>query len=646
MKILPININRINSNKQKNNNKIKEEKILNIDKKIDLLNIGDNRYLINFGANNENLQKLYETYSNGKGMPISFENYLKNMPQEQRERTKDIYNSYKFVYGEMENCHSVEELKEYFPMELGKIKSAKSEDFIKGSFLYQINEWSGLFENSGEYLFPETKDNDLTVYLAKKIYFEAKTKKEIQEDFLKDINKEILSEKDIEELKSKRSKSGSELIPESIYSKLGLTGSFNSNGFRNSLCLSRKEYIEKYGSIYKEKRKENLEKVLKEVVENLDGTEKVNPRKNKVNYEKLQYIMFYAWNNSLELRRTLSDFLIQKRMGNDLLDPDLMEIKYSKKKENQEESNLQTVMAEFWKKYPEYKTYFSGKCKEAFDVIEFTIDNGTFDVLKDDIDRKRQSLFFMLRKEKEEKENEIKEKELIKEKQEELLKRKELLRKEILKIISDLKNEMAIPNSQKATINRKITEITSRLDESHSNLDEIAQEINGMLNETYTKVKKSTMKTVNDIISLNRTFFHKKTKELYEKEYGPLSVEKINTFLYGVFEEDLNNTMLVFDIGVLEKYLIFLQNFPNAEAPRDQRKNKINELIKELKKDPNYNKMIKNKVQEGLLEELKKMLFETPPKKLMQIYQKNFDGMEVSPEELSTKYTYFIEKVS
>ena len=49
----------------------------------------------------------------------------------------------------------------------------------KGSFLTQLNEWGKEIINAGEYLFPETKDNDLSVYLAKKIYFEAKTKQEI-----------------------------------------------------------------------------------------------------------------------------------------------------------------------------------------------------------------------------------------------------------------------------------------------------------------------------------------------------------------------------------------------------------------------------------------------------------------------------------
>jgi len=197
MKILPIvnysNLNRLN----KAENPIQQNKVEN--RNVNLLNsIQDNRYLINFCANNENLEKIYQTYGNDNGMPISFDRYLANIPKEEREKRKDTYASYRSVYAEMEDCHTVEKLKEKFPEEFEGIKSTFYLKDNKGSFLYKIKEWASVFEGSDQYLFEETKDNDLSVYLAKKIYLEAKTKKEIKEDFIKDINKSIFTEEDIE----------------------------------------------------------------------------------------------------------------------------------------------------------------------------------------------------------------------------------------------------------------------------------------------------------------------------------------------------------------------------------------------------------------------------------------------------------------
>ena len=76
--------------------------------------------------------------------------------------------------------------------------------------------------------------------------------------------------------------------------------------------------------------------------------------------------MFYVWNNSLELRRALSDFLIDKKEDDELLIPDLMKIN----SESDKNTKQYKLMAEFWEKYPEFRNYFSEKCKEWQELIE------------------------------------------------------------------------------------------------------------------------------------------------------------------------------------------------------------------------------------------------------------------------------------
>ena len=619
MKILPV-VNYSNFTKlerKENNNQTNTIE----NKNINLLNsIQDNRYLINFCANNENLDKIYKNYGNNNGMPISFDRYLTNISQEEREKRKDTYASYRSVYADMENCHTTTRLKELFPEEFENIKSTFSLKDNKGSFLFKVKEWASLFEGSDDYLFPETKDNDLSVYLAKKIYLEAKTKKEIKEDFIKDVNKSIFSEQDLETLKNPKS---GELIPDSVYSKLGLRGDIKSNGFRHSLCLSRQDYIEKYGSIYKSKRKENFEKVLEKVIETkkTEKTEKVNiPKKNTGNYEKMQYIMFYVWNNSLELRRALSDFLVDKKEGDELLIPDLMKIN----SESDKNSKQYKLMSEFWEKHPEFKNYFSEKCKEAFEVIEESIDKGTFEILKSEIDEKRIETYLILREEKEEKEFLLREKALIKLQEEELKIIKEETRKKLNQVLVVLKDKKPISPILAREINEKIKVLYERIFDKSVNLsaDDIKNELEKLTNESKEKVDEAVDKTSQQILLMNKDKLFDKIRKMYKKEYGELDErEEIAT---GKREKDFLIAISVYQKVGLEEYLKFLFSYPNAEVPKEIRKKKLNSLIEGIRKEDDLKEFLINETRMYIVEEMIRATFEIPPKKLLDMYNKEF----------------------
>ena len=269
----------INSQKAANKSDLTERKNIK-----SLMGLPEHRYLVNFCANKDNLESLFNSYGNGKGMPFTFDEKLKVMSPETRKNINNVYANYRSVYADMEDCHTVEELKEKFPNEFEHLQSALSRKESKGSFISQVNKWAKLFEDSGEYLFPETKDNDLSVYLAKKIYFEAKTKEEIKKDFIKDLNTDILSPKDIEDIKTCRGKNDKgEILPESTYTLLGLTGNVKSNGFRHSLMTSREDYIRNFGSVYRGKRKGNFGKTVDGIINSNENAEVVLPNKKSKN---------------------------------------------------------------------------------------------------------------------------------------------------------------------------------------------------------------------------------------------------------------------------------------------------------------------------------------------------------------------------
>ncbi|MCQ2957400.1 MAG: hypothetical protein MJ180_00695, partial [Candidatus Gastranaerophilales bacterium] len=227
-----------------------------------LSNFPNYSYQINFGANSDNLESFYTAYSDGKGMPASYNMHLNTYTAEERAKIKEVFANYRSFYDNMENCHTVEELQQAYPLEFKNLQSSFSQEARDNSFLNKFQDLTTSIMELGEYVFLETQDNDLTVYLAKKIYLESKTKDEIDKDFYNDLNKFY----DIEDYKARFPFGKDGIIPQNIYKNLGLTTSRNETGFRLSLCCSRDDYIRKYGSVYKSKRKENFDEFIEDVL--------------------------------------------------------------------------------------------------------------------------------------------------------------------------------------------------------------------------------------------------------------------------------------------------------------------------------------------------------------------------------------------
>ena len=162
------------NNKRKNNNKTTNNSYNPI---------AYRDYNVNFGARLfRTPENFYEQPFNKNGMPDAMKNYLyadyedrKNMPPSQMM---------KLVYGDIEMADSLADVKELYPEEplFKNLTDAKNKR-AKTGVLAEID----LMKSEGKTLFKNGNDN-LGLYLLKKVYLEGKTLKEINKDFEKDIS--------------------------------------------------------------------------------------------------------------------------------------------------------------------------------------------------------------------------------------------------------------------------------------------------------------------------------------------------------------------------------------------------------------------------------------------------------------------------
>lgn len=168
-----------NQTVQRNNNKHNNNKTINNSYNP----IAYRDYNVNFGARLfRTPANFYEQPFNKNGMPDTMKNYLytdyedrKNMPPSQMMR---------LVYEDIEIADSLDDVKELYPEEpLFKNLTDARNKKAKTGVLAEID----LMKQDGKPLF-KNGNNNLGLYLLKKVYLEGKTLKEINKDFEKDIS--------------------------------------------------------------------------------------------------------------------------------------------------------------------------------------------------------------------------------------------------------------------------------------------------------------------------------------------------------------------------------------------------------------------------------------------------------------------------
>lgn len=597
----------------KNNNQTSD-----IISKTNLANMPNYQYQVSFGAMNTNLENLYKAFGQGKGMPETYNRILSRMTSGAREAITNVYAHYRSIYAPLENCHSTEEIQKLFPVEFSKIQSALTRKSNNGSFISKVAQWGSLFKGeSDSFLFPETKDNDLTVYLAKKLFLEAKTKDEIKTDFFNDINREILSEQDIQELMT--TTRGTKIIPNSVFVQLGLQGKFEANGFRHSLLRSREDYVQKYGSVYFSKRKAAFDKSVEAVISTTNDKTVELPKRGSANYEKSQYAMFDAWNNSMDLKVAMSEFLTGKKSVDEMLMPDLMSIHTLKikKDETQMQRNL---MQEFWAKHPSLRGEFSNRCKDSFDKIEKAIDEGKFDELKKEIDTKRQSAFLELKELKEAREKEIFEQKRLAEEKLRIEKLNTDIRESIRKEVGEMRKFLAIPQNE---IKHTTQFLSHTVKDGKVPEPEIAEVLYKGLKAVLHVASEQSFEEICKQKEINKNiepYLREMLDELKEKTYNNLPKNLIEEILYDKCKNV--NYALKF---AYKKYLLFICNNSATNPKLKVRKNAMQEIINKILEDTEVKKDLTSEAQKKLLKAQAFKIAEIPVCDIEKIYKKHYN---------------------
>lgn len=142
-----------------------------------------NDYLLSFEARvDKGLPRFYE--ENKDRMPHTVKTYIDTLPNKRGlSPLQAQYNAYKsIVYAK-----TTDEIKQAYPdEELFSELKPSSDNKAKRGILYDIKLMSDDLKQGGESVLPN--DEDLSVYIVKKIFLEAKSLSEINEDLDKDLN--------------------------------------------------------------------------------------------------------------------------------------------------------------------------------------------------------------------------------------------------------------------------------------------------------------------------------------------------------------------------------------------------------------------------------------------------------------------------
>ncbi len=288
-----------------------------------------NNYYLSFGERvKKDLPSFLERNSNY--LPERFKIYTDSLDDIQKS-TMTPLEALRNAYELLEICESIQDIKDAYPEEpLFKNLRSVSETKAPKGILHEAR----IFEDDLKKVNEGVLNNkeDLTVYLIKKIFLEAKTFEEINEDLDNDINP-LFKKKD------------KNYIYHNTLNSLNIM--FPRSEFLNSLRYTRENYSDEIGKILSDKwnnltdgeKQERIQKIIdgknnisdekKEELKKLKSSlmikrwQSLNPNEKVAYIEKMQtgnkiqrLAMIDAWNKSPELREKLSEYLINNNYYN------------------------------------------------------------------------------------------------------------------------------------------------------------------------------------------------------------------------------------------------------------------------------------------------------------------------------------------
>ena len=309
-----------------------------------------NYYLLTFGAR---VEKDLDSFAdrNKDRLPASLMAYIENLPPEERKELTPLqaqHNAFEYLL----ICDSVNDVKEAYPNEplfvdLKEVEELKSKRGILYDILLMKDDLSGesLFSNG---------ENNLTLYLLRKIFLEGKTIPEINNDINEDINEAFKKDDKNYILSSTLDALGIKLPSSAYLTSLRYTREGYSDFMADKISKKwqemspeeRQRIISSHSSqLMSDEQKERLSQFSKERWAKMSGEEKVEAiNAMQKGSQRKRIIMIDAWNNSPEARNKLSVYLRE----NNFYSP--QSIIY---KTDDYSPAMKIIMSKFWAANPE-----------------------------------------------------------------------------------------------------------------------------------------------------------------------------------------------------------------------------------------------------------------------------------------------------
>lgn len=344
-------------------------------------------YYLSFGARGMNLERFYNL--NKERMPFSVKEHIENLEDINSETPLEAHvDAFSFLADP--DIKTVEDIKFIFDNEplFDKLKSVNETKATRG-FLYEARIMEDALDESNEGILDSGED--LTVYLVKKIFLETKSLNEINEALDKDLNpvfkrddKTYISYSTLDalgiELPALQYLTSLRTTDDNYSKKLGdliskaLKERTSAEAVKNGQALPAEEKTPR------EVSDETRKKQSKSQIERWD---KLNDAERAELISKMQagnkfqrVVMMDAWNQCPEIRKSLSEFLIEHNMHK----PENIIYKTSEYSEYQAR-----IMTEFWEKHhsddesKDYAKILGRAIKDARVRAEFAEENGTFE---------------------------------------------------------------------------------------------------------------------------------------------------------------------------------------------------------------------------------------------------------------------------
>lgn len=395
MKVLPAHL--INSNNLYNSKQKKKEYIMqesNIQHYSPLAY--PSNYYLSFGARvDKGLERFYQ--QNKDVMPTTVKSYIESLSDTDKQTISPLQaqaNAFEYLT----ICDSVDDVKDIYGNEplFENLKKSTDTRATRG-LLYDIRLMSEDIKADGEFVVKG--EEDLTLYLLKKVYLESKTIAEINEDLDADLNpvfqnddKNYVSSSTLAALGIKLPKN--EYLTSLRYTRDGYADKMGQVISDRWASLSEEEKMSRIDALLSaprnlspEKAKQLSEKrsqMMKERWAKLSAAQKVELiERLKTGNEDEKLAMINAWNNCTDVRDKLSDHFLNANFHN------VGNILYSNKPFSQ---SMHDLMTEFWDKNRDCADMLGEAIRTSYVQIQDAKSNDNFEEFMSSVLDRQQEL--------------------------------------------------------------------------------------------------------------------------------------------------------------------------------------------------------------------------------------------------------------